>query len=94
MKRVKFLLGQTKSHDDNNPELPYIEGNYFNFIDNNTQFMSCLEQTVENNPDNIRYLLSLAKAYNIVNRLDDMVEILTQIGQIQKKKSSRYSNVR
>ena len=30
MTRVKFLLGQTKSHDDNNPELPYIEGNYFN----------------------------------------------------------------
>ncbi|GAB2024041.1 hypothetical protein OfM1_01110 [Lactovum odontotermitis] len=81
MKRAKVLLDKAKKIDAENSEVLYVEGNYYNFIKENQQFVNCLERAVKNEPDNIRYMLSLAKAYESVGRLDEMQELLSEIGQ-------------
>jgi 1-acyl-sn-glycerol-3-phosphate acyltransferase len=83
MKQVKNLLHQAKEINADNPEVLYVEGNFYNFIEENQHFVSCLEKAVKYKPCSIRYRLSLAKAYKTVGRLEDMTEVLRQIGQLK-----------
>ncbi|WP_257607413.1 lysophospholipid acyltransferase family protein [Weissella sagaensis] len=79
MRKVKKILDSIFAIDSENPELLYVIGNYYHLIGSEKQFVTFLEKTNTLMPNKIQYMISLAKAYQATNNINELLKILNQI---------------
>lgn len=79
--QFKSSISRAKQIDDSNPELLYLEANYYQFKKNNKKFIACLEKAIKISPYNIKYILLLCKAYYSVGKTEEAIDMLLVLGQ-------------
>lgn len=81
LKLARLYIDKAKMIRRDTPELLYVEANFYNFVGENTRFLSLMEKLVLSGHDEIKYLFALAKAKKIGNDYKGCKKVLTQIGE-------------
>lgn len=85
LEKTKQYIHGAKLIDPNDPELLYVEANFYNFVGQNDRFLSLMEKLVEIHDYNLKYLAALARAYHLTSHIQKYEETLNKIGTVPAK---------